>query len=436
MQNWGDDFTIQGTDNFYHVPGVLSTNYVTVWEYDETVAGDVSLGWKSATSASDILYPGKGFAVIANAGATLDVKGTVNHNTSYTSAFNVTNSGGSGAGFNILANPYPSPIRWSGAGVNNLRNYPGQVALAGSMHMWVTTGQYSGTYQSHNGSVASGPSITNVIPAQQAFFVQKITAGNAPLIANNSIREDASNPIFFEEAVLPNSLNIQLGFDSLMDACNLTFYSGATDSFDNDFDAAKFLNYGAANALVYTNDGYNNKYGINFLPDFATATNYVVPVNIEPKGQGNYTFTFDGVNTFAAPATVLLEDMATNTWQNLATNKSYTVNMGNTNCNNRFYLHFAPNGITDVATIQTAEASNSSIYTANGKLFIANYGASAASENAKLVIYNSLGQEVSNTQISITKGLQQMELPQLNNGSYIVKLQAATKTLTNKLVVR
>jgi len=435
LNHWGDDFSIQGTDNFVHIPNVLTTNYVTVWQYDESNPNpDFAYGYVSATSAADVLNPGMGYAAIIPAGTVVDVKGNVHHNSAFTSVFNITNTPSGNAasdGYNIIANPYASPIQWS-----LLKALPGQVALDGSMYMWITSGVYGGTYQSHNGIIGSGGGISNTIALGQGFYVHKSTVGSAPFIADNSIRTDNNTATFFDDPVLANSLDITLGFNGGMDATNLTFYPGATDGYDAAYDATKFLNYSSANALVYTKDNVGVNYGMNFMPELSTLSNCVVPLDIEPRGAGTYTFTFGNVASFASTATVMLEDAVTGTWQNLVVNNTYSIALNNSNCNNRFFLHFANNAITDVETLQANEAAQSSIYVVGNKLYVANYGATTTTEKANIVVFNAIGEQIINKQVSLNKGIQQFELPELSNGTYIVKLQSDTKTLTNKLVWR
>jgi hypothetical protein len=431
---WNDDFGVIGADNFAYNPSLPLTSSYSVWEYNETNnTPNMNYGWVSATSASDVLFPGKGFSAYITTGTTVDVKGTVNHG-AYSSSPNFsltnTNSGNVYAdGFNLIANPYPSPITWSG--LKSITN-SGSAKLFGAMHIWITSGPFANTYGTHNGLIGTN-GITNTIPAEQGFFVQDSIPG--PLLADNTIRIDNANPTFYDDLVLPNSMFITLEKDSLKDQSTLAFYNGATENFDSQFDAVKFLGYNSPNALIYTKglNGFN--YGLNFMPDFNSS--YVVPIGIEPKGQGNYTLSLENLSSFDATTQVYLEDAFTGVWQDMKADNSYTVNMGNTDCNNRFFIHFTGNAITDITKVEQEEAAYSGIHCNGTSVFVNYYGSNQLATPADLTVYDNLGRIIQSQALVLSKGSQQFDLPSdFAKGSYIVKLRIKDQVYTSRTLIK
>ncbi len=434
VPDWSDDFNVLGADNFAYNPSLPLTSAYSVWEYNEAnPTPNMNYGWVSSTSASDALHVGKGFSAYINSGVTVDVKGTVNHG-AYSSSPNFsltnTNTGSVYAdGFNLIANPYPSPISWSG--LKSTTN-AGAAKLFGAMHVWITAGPFANTYGTHNGLIGTN-GITNTIPAEQGFFVQDSIAG--PLLANNTIRVDQSNPTFYEDAILPNSMFISLEKDGMKDQTTLAFYNAASANFDSEFDAVKFMGYDSPNALIYTK-GYNGtNYSLNFMPDFNSA--FIIPLGIEPKGQGNYTISIDNLNSFEQGTQVFLEDASTGVWQDMIASNSFTVNMGNSDANNRFFLHFSGNAITASKDIEQNEQLNNHIYCNGNTIYISYFGKSNADSNATLHIYDNVGRVVLSKQVALNKGLQQIEIPSdFAKGSYIVKFETKDKVFTNRTVIK
>ena len=434
LPDWNDDFNVVGADNFAYNPSLPLTSAYSVWEYNEAnPTPNMNYGWVSSTSASDALHVGKGFSAYINSGVTVDVKGTVNHG-AYSSSPNFsltnTNTGNVYAdGFNLVANPYPSPITWSG--LKSTTN-AGAAKLFGAMHVWITSGPFANTYGTHNGLIGTN-GITNTIPSEQGFFVQDSIAG--PLLANNTIRVDQSNPTFYEDAILPNSMFINIEKDGLKDQSTLAFYSEASANFDSEFDALKFMGYDSPNALIYTKGLNGTNYSLNFMPDFNSA--YVIPLGIEPKGQGNYTISIDNLNSFEQGTQVFLEDASTGIWQDMIASNSYTVNMGNSDANNRFFLHFSGNAITASKDIEQYEQLNNHMYCNGNTVYISYFGTINANNNATLHIYDNVGRVVLFKQVVLNKGLQQFEIPSdFAKGSYIVKFETKDKVFTNRTVIK
>lgn len=158
-------------------------------------------GFVTDTAGSNPLIPLVGYAAdmgtstspatvsitgIANNGpATLDI---YNHNQPYTQ------------GFNLVGNPYPSPINWDATGGWNRENIDNAVYFFESG----TTSQYTGTYSSYVNGVSSNGVADNIIASMQGFFVH-VTNGKYPVAGKFSITNGARvndlSPVFHKTSI-------------------------------------------------------------------------------------------------------------------------------------------------------------------------------------------------------------------------------------------
>jgi hypothetical protein len=329
----------------------------------------------------------------------------------------------------LVSNPYPGPITWSGL---KAATNAGTAKLYGAMHIWITSGPFANTYGTHNGLIGTS-GITNTIPAEQGFYVQDSIPG--PLLADNSIRVDNSNPTFYEDQILPNSIYLTLEKGGMKDQSMIAFYNGASMNFDSQLDAIKFLGYSSPNALIYSKGLNGVPYGLNFMADFNSS--YVVPIGIEPKGQGNYTISLENLSSFDATTQVYLEDVITGVWQDMKANNSYTVNMGNNDCENRFFIHFTGNAITDITKVEKQEAAFNSIHCNGTTVFLNYYGSNQQTTPADLTVYDNLGRIIHSQALVLSKGIQQLDLPSdFAKGSYMVKLRIKDQVYTSRTLIK
>lgn len=162
----------------------LLDSFGSVWRFDESLASN---GWVKYTTATDTLKPMNGYAfqfgniagaktismtgVVNNGDLTLTL---INHNQVYTK------------GFQLVSNPYPSPINWDAPGW-------GRSNIDSAIYYFDAsdTSQYTGTYKSYINGVSSDGTANNFIPAMQGFFVH-VKDGSYPVTGalgfHNSIR--------------------------------------------------------------------------------------------------------------------------------------------------------------------------------------------------------------------------------------------------------
>ncbi|NVN96029.1 MAG: T9SS type A sorting domain-containing protein [Bacteroidetes bacterium] len=138
------------------------------------------------------------------------------------------------------------------------------------------------------------------------------------------------------------------------DATIIYFMNGNSNGVD-DFDASVFPEGNPLNTKIYSfiNGG---KYCINALAAYSAPIN--ISIGFEPKVDGNFTITAGEIQSFNASSSIILEDIKTNSFQDLRVNPIYYFSANTTDAINRFVLHFNFPYIWNVASGNWNTASN------------------------------------------------------------------------------
>ncbi len=325
--NWNDDFAITcpTCPDGSSVGGVLFTS---VYEYDETLS---SVSFSDAAHYVELLSIGaaidskKGYWVYLGNGPlttsdiVIDNSGAINKKN--LSNMNVTVTGGAGpqTGFNLLGNPYPSPISFTTALGANLAN------TDGILYVW--NPDLSGGQGDHatfaSGSGVSSPAVgsggvNNNIPLGQGF---QIHASSAFVL---SPTENWKSPTNSQNALLKSSsvastqqlFRLQLSGQSFNTETVIHMHPNATMGIDKGFDAISLSNEYIANssALIYSTVN-NQKLKINSInPVVNTVT---ISMSVESPINGQYAIIPIDMSLMPAGACISLFDNVTATTHNL-----------------------------------------------------------------------------------------------------------------------
>ena len=352
--------TVNPAFNTSATPGRV-TPFPTVFEYDATKAGDPSKtfttsphpdfdkGWQSPNALTDNLAVGKGYTVNTSANQVIDITGTLNNTPVGNITIPVVTGNTASLGYNLIGNPYPSPIKWSAvlglsSGIND------------AVYQHVATGQYTGSWATYiNGVGTNGGS--DDIAVMQGFFVIANAGGN--VVMNNSVRATSfANPNSFRTEDTQNNQQKGLVRLNIMNAAGKTdetvvyFADNATDKFDSKFDAVKFQLNAGNFPNIYTGTG-KGLYAINALSSNQLNDDVVIPVIVQSWTGGKQKITLTEKLNFTRNVTVYLKDKLTNTLFDLA-NGSYDYNVEAGVTADRFELVFQPQ-------FTTAEANGDNI---------------------------------------------------------------------------
>jgi len=291
----------------------LSSTFETFYTYDENreiSTGVGATGYIPYVDPSGILGVFKGYAVNfggVNSPKTVEVTGTV---TSGPQSINLSNNNGTYTkGFNLVGNPYPSPIDWAAGGWTKTN-------VDNALYFFTTSGidQYTGVYTSAvNG--AGGPS---VIPSMQGFFVH-VTDGAYPVSAvlsltdavrvNNFSNEFVKSP---EEQKKTITLSAKFDDSNLKDDLLFYFDRSASKGFDSCLDALKLMNTDPSVPNLYCLTNTKQAISINAIPDIIGGTETVIPLGISTAVNNWVTISLNHLPYDLASNYIYLIDMDEN----------------------------------------------------------------------------------------------------------------------------
>jgi hypothetical protein len=164
-----------------------------------------------------------------------------------------------------------------------------------------------------------------------------------------------------------------------------------------------------------------------------------IPMNTRFKGAfGTYQFTVSGLDAFPAGTNVYIKDNLLGTLQNVTFNPNYTFDVTGSNASvvGRFELIVSPDAVTGtMAMVNGVEMNIAPNPTSKGKVTLSVTGYVQGS--AKVMITDVLGKVVMTSDMNLADGNNQRNLDiNLASGMYSVKVITATKSVTQKLIVK
>ncbi len=345
----------------------LNASFPAFYTYIENQA---TTGWVKYVNPEGLLESGKGYAV--NFGTSILPKtvttsgqvtnGTVgpivlyNHNEFYTT------------GFNLVGNPYPSPIDWNSSGITK-QNIDDALYFFDAGN----TDPYIGTYSSYiNGISSNGGQANNIIAAQQGFFIH-VTDGSYPVEGSitftNAARVNNLNPVFHKNTVVqPESLiRLSAGFlnSSVNDHMVVYFSNDARTEFDAAYDALKIMNTDTGVPNIYAITDESRELSINALP-YPTAGTYVVNLALTAKSKGTIIIKASEILNIPSGYKVFLKDAFTGRIQDLNAYPEYRLEINNESFSDRFKLIF----ITGTIAQEAFGTASYSAYTKDGNIYL------------------------------------------------------------------
>lgn len=392
MNDWYDDFpmAIEGS----------ATDVTSASGYFESVQGwneSDTYGYDTTITINTALTPGKGFwvflgdALTTTGAITMDLTGPA-----VTGNVNIPLTISNQSGYNLISNPYPSPISWA-----KLRN--GNASVNNAIYIYnadlgITTSYVNGV------STPAASSANDDIPMGQGFYVQctgntNLTAQESNKVSNNT----SADPLLRSANANSSSSNIgsiiRLNIDGggYHDDAVVRFHSSATTAYDMDLDANKlydspgYVGYPGAwtKRTAIATQSNNKDYSINSLP-YAHTSNAVIPVVAKVYTSGSYTISGTDLQNIPNNACITLFDKVTSITHDLR-NGSYVCNINDTTNKARFVLTVCAD-ITASIKNQAAAANSIGISKDMNGVFVAfDYDAPV---DATISVTNILGQTI------------------------------------------
>ena len=329
-----------------------------------------------------------------------------------------------GTGFNLVGNPYPSPISMETFVEDNAAN------ITTSLYFWRETNNNTsnnaycqwndGLFQSNGQSQVFDPQ--NVIRTGQGFFVEATGAGTALVFNNNQRVDDTANQFFRQN-------NIQDVY-----WMNLTNSSGVfsqavvsyKDYASNGIDRYDGKNVGSfANGLTSLIDG--QEFGIQGKSSFVDTD--VVPLRLKVATAGNYTISIEQTQgLFNQGQVIYLNDKLLSTLHNFAAG-SYTFTSEAGTFDERFEVVYRDAALSvDVPTLTEKQVV---IYKNQANDFVINTG---NFEMSAVKVFDVRGrllvekQRINSTQTTVTAGL--------SNEVLLVQIKTVDGAVVTKKVIR
>ncbi|WP_205943428.1 DUF2341 domain-containing protein [Pedobacter polaris] len=381
----------------------LNSTFANFYTY---IQDKITSGFTSYTNPSNILTPMHGYAAdfgSSTASKLVSITGVVNNGTLSSTLFNHNRP--FTQGFNLVGNPYPSPIDWNAASGWTKTNIDNAVYFFNSG----TTSQYTGAYSTYINGVSSDGIAGNIIASMQGFFIH-VSDGSYPVSGtlgfNNSVRVNDLSPIFhkstFSSVTKGNNqkprilLRLSANFSGQeLSSDPLVVYTNefAGPAFDQNLDAIKLMNSNEQLPNLYSIATDLSKLVINSMQDFDSLT--VIPLGVQTAKDGLVTFNLRNVEKWPSYLRLYLKDEESGISHDLQQNAKYAINLEKGTYENRFSLQFRATGKPSVITSGTDEYI---VFGSNGNLQVRIR--LVKEQKGYLVISNMLGQLISRRPIN------------------------------------
>lgn len=403
----------------------LAAAFPTFYRYIENVN---SSGWDSYTAAGGALVPFTGYAANfgnSTAPKTIDIAGTVANGLRTINLQN--NNQPFTKGFNLVGNPYPSPLNWDAATGWTKTNIDNAIYYfdAGALN------QYSGTYSSYINGISSNGVAGNIIPAMQGFFVH-VTNGTFPvngvLSVNNAARTTTLNPFYHRVASNEGRSLIRMeakysDAGGVWDAVTIYFDDGATAGFNMETDALKLMNTDENIPNIYSHAADNVLLSINAMPGTPGEV-AVIPVGVITQRSGWLTFNASEILNVDDSLNVYFYDAEKRMNYNLRDKPECKIYLDKGTYNSRFSIRFSTEELPFVT-----DTDQFGVYGYGNTTYI--YHKLKDGETGELTVTNLQGQLLHKEYL---KGSGSKEI-RLNNGAgiYVVTLRSSSGVFSKKL---
>ena len=386
--------------------------------YDtDTGAGDTETGYwrylQSDDSNTGLFNVGQGYGVITSSSTTVTFIGTGINTSSQTSPITTGISN-----FNLVGNPFTSFLNLGDFYVDN----PKTTVLAETEAYFWNGSSYD--------TKTSGLHSTYEIAPGQGFFIEAAVDTNLTfdISDTNHLADTAEGADTFQKSSRPE-IHLFLSDGATSRYSNFYYIDGTTTGFDSGYDGKLFggvtQSFALYSHLVSSSEG--KYFQLQSLPK-DNYENMVIPIGINADAGKEITFSTETLN-LPTGLKVYLEDRETNTFNRLDGANKYTITLTETsNGIGRFYLHTAQNTLNLNTNLILEKIS---IYkTDNATLRIV--GLSQGKTTIKL--FNMLGKQLLNSCFT-TNGVQDISLPQLSTGIYLIQLESEKGTLNKKIIL-
>lgn len=420
------DATLHELDDDFSLS--LNSSYPHIYYYDET---DTSIhsadGWLVPSSLNHLMGQAEGYSCyfMAGSGITLDMTGRINTGpisiplTHTTNSF-VDTSSCPPEGWNLIGNPYPSPLDF------DLVMQSASPEVEKALYVWNPT---SKSYLSYVDGIGSPSSFRAIIPSMQGFWVK--ANNNTTLNFDNTMRvtnpTDTINTFYKSQASSVPLFRLTMEGQGQTTESVTRFKANATTGFDSNLDAF-FIASGYSGSVDFAVSTSGGPLSINTLPPLQSMPVFI-PLYNKVTNAGTYTISLTEFSNFGSNDQVILEDVVLGINQ-ILNNSSYTFSTSSTDSPRRFNLQVIPAIISTTDKIEKGNLFNA--FKCQEMLCLS--FSETITENTVLKIYNNSGQLLYRN--TLTKGAKNYQLRNItlpSSNLYFIVLESSLK-YKNKVI--
>jgi endonuclease I/chitodextrinase len=340
----------------------------------------------------------------------------------------IADGGGSGNGFNLIGNPFPSFIagnHTSPSASNNILRANTGILSEETIWFW---DQVDKKYVQVNQASALIDGIRYIAPGQ-GFFVRSSGAGGSFSFSEDLQGHETTDTFGRRQARNSDPythIQLTLSDQTSNRTTDIIYTTQGSTGWDNGYDASLFS--GANNSFaIYSHllsDSQGQNLGIQSLPN--TDFDMIIPIGVNASAGAEITITAD-ITNLPTDLKVYLEDRTNNTFTLLDPSSVYTTTLASdTSGIGRFYLY------TTAQTLSVDEINLNaiSIYTTDTNSLRV---VGVHNGNANIRIYDILGKQLFNTSF-VGNGVNDLPLPNIRTGVYIIQLETIEGKLSKKII--
>ena len=321
---------------------------------------------------------------------------------------NVTYNPTLGNGWNLVGNPFPSPIDWNAASGWVKTN------IGNTIYIW---NPLTNTYGSYDGTTSTN-SVTRYIGSGQAFFIQATDVSPQLSVAEAAKTNNTSSDLF--KGNEPNCLRMLLIKDTgERDEAVIRFMENSSDSFVKGEEVTKLMNPSVNLGSVFPDSKIAL---VNYLSN-NSKKNHTVPLMVSTSLPGNYSLRFSQIEQFDSDVYIFLKDNLTNTSIDLRKNSTYSFTIDGSApsiANGRMEIIFtgSPTGVYDLNQLNSQ--TQLLVFPNPAKDFLHLSLNHQLTSPANIIIYNAIGNRV--IELNGVKQLDKVDISILSEGSYFIEL--------------
>ena len=309
--------------------------------------------YTNVTSQGTALTPARGYMVwmadnqnSLTAPLIFDTRGTPNQ----LNIDRAVTAGGSGAGYNLVSNPYACPVLYSSVvAASSATLSPNFVILQ------------------ENGSYVTNPN-SGTIAQGQGFMCIASVSGN--LTFTESCKSTTANPNVIRQ-IGGNEIRIKAGnqVNGLGEETVVKLNPGGDESLNLAVDLPYLVSPYDNATHIYTENGLGEQFLLNNLG--TEADHLLIPVSVVTSTPGAQTLTFKDLNSVTEYNCAWLEDLTTGARISLNATDTYIFNEDEMGATRNFILHFERTNdcATDLQSSTASLDAASNVFVNNGNIF-------------------------------------------------------------------